>query len=93
MNQITSLPLLASLSLLISYCFFFATRKVLAVLEPVGAADPVLAEDNVCFHCSSCCCRSHASTRPTHTANRKAQHLLGMVHAKNTTKTIQTTLT
>jgi hypothetical protein len=28
----------------------------------------------------------HASTCPTHAANRKSQHLLGMVHAKNAKK-------
>jgi hypothetical protein len=47
MNKITSLPLLASLSLL-RFSSFFAPKEALAVLEVVGAAaDPVSGEDKV----------------------------------------------
>jgi hypothetical protein len=48
MNKISPLPLLASLSLLLSFCFLSVPREALAVLEAVSAAaDPVRGEDKV----------------------------------------------
>jgi hypothetical protein len=72
---------------------FLAPEEALAILEVVGAAaDPVCGEDKV-VAIAAAVVVAVTPVLAQHVANRKAQHLLGMVHAKNATKTIQATHT
>jgi hypothetical protein len=84
MNKIASFPFLASLSCLYPFASF--SREVLAVLEDVGAtADPVRGEDKV-VAIAAAVVVTVTPVLAQHTHNRKAQHLLVMVYAKNATK-------
>jgi hypothetical protein len=66
---------------------FFAPREALAVLVPLL----ILCVVKIKSLPSQQLLLSQSRNYSQNTANRKAQHLLGMVYAKNARKTIQTT--